>query len=249
MELEQIQSQEQVRQDESEQIKYQLTQTETLLEQTQHQLREMQVHHDKTLSYYSAHVKNLIGILWETIPQERMDVILALQGSIQQSARIASVAEYCAQGWAGDLIEIGCFLGGTTVKLAEVAKKYNRRMIALDPWQLGTQNCHGGEYETFLKNTEAYRDVIDIVRSDSLDPQTIDKIKNKQLCFAFVDGLHTYEACLQDIQTVAHCFGVIAVDDTTWSPDVVRAFREGSALTNRSSLCIPVLRESYLLWA
>jgi hypothetical protein len=82
-----------------------------------------------------------------------------------------------------------------------------------------------------------------------LDPQTIAKIKNKQLCFAFVDGLHTYEACLQDIQTVAHCFGVIAVDDTTWSPDVVRAFREGSALTNRNSLCIPVLRESYLLWA
>lgn len=249
MELEQIQSPEQLHQDELEQVKYKLRQTEALLEQTQVQLRQMQDPKEKNLAYYSAHVKNLIGILWETIHQERMDVILALQGSIHQSARIASVAEYCAKGWPGDFIEIGCFLGGTTVKLAEVAKKYNRRMIALDPWQLGTQNCHGGEYETFLKTTEQYRDVIDIVRSDSLLPETIAQIKNKQLCFAFVDGLHTYEACLQDIQTVAHCSGIIAVDDTTWSPDVVRAFREGAALTNRNYLCIPVLRESYLLWA
>jgi len=235
-------------QEELDRIKTQLNQTEALLTQSQTQLREIHRRLEKSQGHYGAHVKNLIGIVWESIHQERLDVSIYAQGGMLQSARIASVAEYCAKGWPGDFIEIGCLRGGTTIKIAEVARRYQRRVIAVDPWQTGTQNCEGGEYEAFLKNTENYRDIIDIVREDSLKSDTIAAIASKELCFAFVDGLHTYEACLRDIQTVAHCSGVIAVDDTSWSRDVERALREGAELTHRSYLYIPILRESYLLW-
>ncbi|NEP77121.1 MAG: hypothetical protein F6K39_02405 [Okeania sp. SIO3B3] len=203
---------------------------------------------ERIKAVYTAHVtKNLVHILLPTIQSESLDTKPHLKGSIHQRKRIAQVAEYCIKGWPGDLIEIGCFLGETSKLLAEVAHKYNRRLIALDPWELGTQNCQGGEYETFLKNIEPYKDVVDIIRLSSLDGKAIALVKNRELCFAFVDGLHTYDACLKDIETVAHCQGIIAVDDVLWCADVERAFQKGAEIIQRSKLHLPLCREGYLV--
>ncbi|GGA21617.1 class I SAM-dependent methyltransferase [Okeania sp. KiyG1] len=203
---------------------------------------------EKIKAVYTAHVtKHLIHILLPTIQSESLDAKPHLKGSINQRKRIAQVAEYCIKGWSGDLIEIGCFRGETSKLLAEVAQKYDRRLIALDPWELGTQNCKGGEYETFLKNIEPYKDVVDIIRLSSLDEKAIALVKNRELCFAFVDGLHTYDACLKDIETVAHCQGIIAVDDLLWCADVERAFQKGAEIIQRSKLNFPLCREGYLV--
>ena len=211
-------------------------------------LQEKEGELQQTKAAYAAHVsKSLVNVILPTIPEERLDVKLGLRGSLQQRKRLALVAEYCIKGWGGDLIEIGCFHGETTRKLAEVAKKYDRRIIALDPWEPGTQNCDGGEYETFLKNIEPYKDVVDIIRLSSLDEKAIAMVKNREFCFAFVDGLHTYDACLKDIETVAHCQGIIGVDDLLWSADVERAFQKGAEVIGRSKLYLPVCREGYLV--
>lgn len=218
------------------------------LQQTQTQLATTQQELQKTKAVYSAHVTNtLVNILLPTVQVETLNVPAHARGSLHQRERLASVAEYCIKGWGGDLLEIGCFLGETTRKLAEVAKKYNRRIIALDPWELGTQNCQGGEYETFLKNIEPYKDVVDIIRLSSLDEKAIAMVKSRQLCFAYVDGLHTYDACLKDIETVAHCQSIIAVDDLLWCADVERAFQKGAEVIGRSKLHLPLCREGYLV--
>ena len=193
--------------------------------------------------------EELMKVIRQYTSKERTDNQISkfAKGSIQQGERIAKVAEYCAQNFPGDFIEIGCFKGGTTKLLAEVAKKYNRKVIALDPWETGTQNCQGGEYEAFLANIEPYKNYVDIIRASSLDEKAIELVGKRQLSFAFVDGLHTYDACLVDIKTVSHCDGIIAVDDISWSPEVENAFNKGAEITKRQNLFVPVCREGYLL--
>jgi predicted O-methyltransferase YrrM len=168
-------------------------------------------------------------------------------GSIELKERVACVAELCAERWPGDFVEIGCYVGETTKKLAKVAEQYRRRLIAVDPWMAGTQNCEGWEYDAFLRNIEPYMDSVDIVRASSLDRKTIALIKARTLSFAFVDGLHTYSACLSDIQTTSHCEGIIGVDDILWDNEIMLAFRRGAHLTHRTAIHHSLCREGYLL--
>ena len=133
-----------------------------------------------------------------------------------QIRKLSYVAEYCCQNFEGDLIEIGCLRGVMTCKYAEVAKKYGRKVWAVDPWyEDNPKYCANlqGFYDEFIKNTEDYKNHIEIIRASSLDVDVIKKIKGINLCFASVDGLHTKEACYSDIMSVSHCSGVIAVDD------------------------------------
>ena len=242
---------------ELEETKAKLRETEELLEESQSQLQQTQ----KQLKQKNIELLKIKGVDSVKVTQELMKIIQKYiteegvesqkskfaKGSIQQRQRVVQVAEYCAQNFPGDFIEIGCLSGETTKLLAEVAKKYDRKVIALDPWETGTQNCQGGEYEAFLKNIEPYKDYVDIIRASSLDEKAINLVNNRQLSFAFVDGLHTYDACLVDIQTVYHCFGIIAVDDILWSTEVENAFYKGAEIINRQKLYLPVCREGYLL--
>ena len=98
------------------------------------------------------------------------------------------------------------------------------------------------------KDFEPYKDVMDIISSCSLTPEMIESIKNKKFCFAFIDGLDTYDACLTAIKTVAHCSGVVAIDNTLQNSEISRAFLQGSELTHRSKLYLPDYQEAYLLW-
>ncbi|NEO52692.1 MAG: hypothetical protein F6K54_06135 [Okeania sp. SIO3B5] len=241
--LEESQGKLQQKQEELEQVKQESEQTKLQLQQTKIELRKLKGDYKP-----ESIIKDLVNILQETTKEEKIDMPQNFnRGSFHQRQRITRVAEYCVETWTGDLIEIGCFKGETTKLLAEVAQKYNRRLIAVDPWEIGTQNCQGGEYETFLKNIEPYKSNVDIVRLSSLDKKAIELIKNRELCFAFVDGLYTYDACLSDIKTVDHCQGVIAVDDLLWSPEVDSAFHKGAEVTKSRKLYLPICREGYLL--
>jgi predicted O-methyltransferase YrrM len=168
-------------------------------------------------------------------------------GGEHQRTRIRTVAEYCLSNFPGDIIEIGCHIGQTTRILAEVAQTKGRRVIALDPWETGTQNCSGVEYEQFQENIKPYADCIDILRLSSFSPEAIQSVKQRPLAMAFVDGLHTYDAALSDIRTVSHCAGIIAVDDISYSFDVMLAMRQGAYELGRKAVHVPPAKEGYLL--
>jgi hypothetical protein len=166
-------------------------------------------------------------------------------GCEQQRARTAWIADYCAR-WPGDLCEIGCYTGGNTKILAQTARKYGRRVIAVDPWEPGTQDCQGGEYEIFMRNMKPFLDVLDIVRLPSQDQRAIDILASAKLCFAIVDGLHTYEGCLSDIRAVSHA-RVIMIDDALCYHVVRQAVVIGAGETNKRVIQHHLCREAYLV--
>ncbi|MCF3591020.1 class I SAM-dependent methyltransferase [Planktothrix agardhii 1029] len=194
-------------------------------------------------AYYAAHVKILLNILGETTKKEHLDLSFPSQGDIHQSERISRVAQYCTQGWIGDLIQLGFKGIETTKKLAALAITSNRRLMIVPLDEAETQYI-----SSITKDIEPYKDVVDIISSCSLTPETIELIKNKQLCFAFIDCLDTYDICLTAIKTVAHCSGVLAIDNILQNSEISRAFLQGSELTHRSKLYLPDYQEAYLLW-
>lgn len=147
-----------------------------------------------------------------------------------------------------DLVEIGCLNGSTTQRLAIAAREMNRKVVAIDPWTIGTQNCNGGEYENFMEAIEPFKEYVDVVRLRSDDPAVRPHIP-KQLAMAFVDGLHTYEAALQDILMVQHA-EVIVVDDVGME-EVHRALEDACWQTRFARRLEPVFvanyREAYLI--
>ena len=137
--------------------------------------------------------------------------------------RAAKCAEWSVMNYEGDLIEIGAHLGKTTAVLAKIAKEHNRKLIVIDPWNGGTeafdgniQYMHGDEYEIWCENTKEYSDVIELYRLPSQSPELPAILKEKQLCYAWVDGAHTTLALENDLELVRHCDGVIGVDDISY---------------------------------
>ena len=166
-------------------------------------------------------------------------------GCVQQRERQERVADLAAALMPGDLVEIGCYTGGMTVRLAKIARRYGRQVLAIDPWKVGTQDCQGGEYEEFLTNIEPYQDIVRVIRQSSQTKSAQKIMKSYDLCFAFVDGLHRYEAALPDILSVTHA-GVIAVDDILWNAGVRSAFIEGAQRTDKVPAHMILWREGYL---
>lgn len=166
-------------------------------------------------------------------------------GGVVQPDRLLVVAREACHAHRGDLVEIGCQYGRTTVKLAQVAREFDRKLIAVDPYQPGTQNCEGDELGIFTATMEPYADVLQFHRLDSREP-AVQGLLTGPLAFAFIDGLHTYAACCNDIANTAHA-GLLVVDDVIWSAEVRRAFYEAAEYLPREPLHLSSLREGYLL--
>ena len=201
---------------------------------------------------------DLASIISRTVSEELLSLhgpSAYQHGAARQRERIHSVAELNVQRHEGDLIEIGAYKGETTRHLCEVARRYSRRVIVVDPWMTGTQDCDGEEFDTFLRNVEPYLDLVDIIRASSLDPEVISQIGKRRLAFAFVDGHHSYEACFSDICAVRHTLGMIAVDDLIidpqiwWGDAVSLGFRRAATRIGRIAIREPWTREGYLLRA
>lgn len=129
-----------------------------------------------------------------------------------QHQRIAAVADMSAKHFEGDFIEIGAHVGLTTIELLRVAEHQGRRVVVIDPWITGTQNCYGHEHDRFIKRTKPYAHLLDVIRLRSQDSRVHDELEGRQFAFAFVDGLHTFGACYQDLELVKDA-GIIAIDD------------------------------------
>lgn len=179
-------------------------------------------------------------------------------GSLQNYPRLAAVAEYCAARYPGDLIEIGCLHGDATRLFCAVARKYDRRVVCIDPWEYNVGDPYyepGKEhYKLFCDAIAKWRDIVDVMRMSSLDPRVVAEIKERPLCFAYQDGLHTREGVTSDLDVLSHCAGVIAVDDIvryntdhTDNDETRLAFYEGAGRLLRYPMTHYLCREGYLL--
>lgn len=187
---------------------------------------------------------DLRASLGQSASQERPDV---LTGGQFTTDRVVAMAEHCLKSNPGDIVEIGCFIGEATRRFGELARRYGRRVIAVDPWFPASGEAESASFDQFRRNTEPVRDVIDVIRASSLAPDTKRAIRERSLAFAYVDGLHTYYAALSDIETVRHCTGTIAVDDISYGLQVMLAMRRGARILGRTALHEPPCKEGYLL--
>ena len=104
----------------------------------------------------------------------------------------------------GDFLEIGCFLGGGTAKLAKVAARAGKRVWVIDLFDPSfdlTKNLSGNAmaeiYRSFLDGrsqedvfrqvTRPWADAIRVIRQDSMKVILPEGVN---LSFAFVDGNH-----------------------------------------------------------
>jgi hypothetical protein len=153
--------------------------------------------------------------------EEKPDIHLL--GKKHHRERIKKTADWAARNYEGDLIEIGAMHGEQTVHLCEVARKYNRKVIVIDPWDSDINGEEeplkyfvGNDYEIFLEKTKDYKDVLEIIKLSSTEKEVFDKVENRPLCFAWVDGCHTAKGLHNDLVLISHLNGVIAIDDVNY---------------------------------
>jgi len=116
---------------------------------------------------------------------------------------IRFIEDRALQHLDGDIIEIGAYMGGGTVKLAGFAKKYGKKVFAVDTFDPGVDRTVGrggvtaGEvYQAFLegpsmfevyeKATEGLENIITL-RKDS---RYLAFPREQRFFFGFVDGCH-----------------------------------------------------------
>lgn len=137
-------------------------------------------------------------------------------GSIHQRARLREVAELALQTYQGDILEIGCHIGLTTKIFAELAQEHGRKVVVVDPWD-GRQEGNQNVYEQFVNNTSDFKEIIEVNRMGSQEPEAVELIKAGTFAFCWIDGLHTPFACKSDIKACLGQVGLQAVDDLSWS--------------------------------
>ena len=103
----------------------------------------------------------------------------------------------------GDIIEIGVFMGGGTAKLARFAKKYGKKVYAVDIFDPNcdkTQDINGVRmcdiYQAFLQGRtllEVYRQTIqsfDNIITIQKDSKKVKFPREQNFIFGFIDGNH-----------------------------------------------------------
>lgn len=157
------------------------------------------------------------------------------------------MADWCANQYPGDLVEIGCLDGATTAMLAEIAVRYGRKVWAIDPWEIGTQECQQDTRQNFFDTVAKWGDTVKAYQVRSDNRWIVEKLKSLPLCFAFVDGLHKAEALAIDIDTVAECNGIICVDDVLYEASLRGQFVMKAKRYDRAAVSNVHWREGYLV--
>lgn len=133
-----------------------------------------------------------------------------------QRLTLLSAADIAASSTKGDFLEIGAAEGLTTCCLAEIAKNHNRKLFVIDPYN-GQECGSNWVYQKFLENTKNYNDTIIHLKLDSRDSQIKDILQQYNFSFCYVDGLHSGDAPINDINLSLSLLkknGVLCVDDT-----------------------------------
>ena len=117
--------------------------------------------------------------------------------------------------YEGDIVEIGAGNGHNTIEFLKLAKKYNRTVIVIDPFEsdwLSMPASYRYPYSEFEDRVKDYTDILHLHKRSSLCETSEEVCKKTSIAFAFVDGLQYKGAVLSDLRIVSHA-KVIVVDD------------------------------------
>ena len=119
------------------------------------------------------------------------------------------------QDMEGDIIEIGAFMGGGTVKLARFGRKYGKEVYAIDifdpthdktPDKNGVKMCD--IYEAFLQKRsqlEVYQQAtheFDNIATINMDSRKVSFHKRQKFVFGFIDGNHQPDYVKNDFNLI-----------------------------------------------
>jgi hypothetical protein len=117
-----------------------------------------------------------------------------------------------------DAIEIGALDGTTTRYLS----KFFKRVFVIDPWD-GRQQGVPSKYEIFLNNTKDLNNVYHCRTGSEteLARKFLSDVENPNFGFAYIDGLHTTEAVINDFDLCKDYIKnnkYIFIDDCDYNP-------------------------------
>lgn len=128
---------------------------------------------------------------------------------------IAFMKERSLQKLEGDIIEIGAFMGGGTIKLAKFAKKYGKKVYAIDTFEpdLDKTISKSGAtaydvYEAFLQGhsmLEVYQETtrgFDNIITIKEDSRKVKFNEEQKFIFGFVDGCHQQDYVNNDFYII-----------------------------------------------
>jgi SAM-dependent methyltransferase len=115
----------------------------------------------------------------------------------------------------GDIVEIGAFMGGGTVKLAKFGQKYGKKVYAVDifdPKSDKTPDKNGVKmsdiYQAFLQGRsqlEVYQQAtkgFDNIVTINMDSQKVSFHKGQKFIFGFIDGNHQPDYVSNDFSII-----------------------------------------------
>lgn len=169
---------------------------------------------------------------------------------VDRTARTKLLLPQILERVDGDILEIGAHCGTTTQVFCEAAEKLGRKVHVVDPWD-GRQEGSGEVYNVFAANTGRFSNLT-VHKMGSEKPEVLEAIKDCRFAFILIDGLHSYDAVVNDFTKYRHLLvpnGVICVDDWTgpydFSSEIRRAIH--SHLGEFTILASPdALIEKYL---
>ncbi len=154
---------------------------------------------------------------------------------------VAFIKKRSLQRLDGDIIEIGAFMGGGTIKLAEFARKYGKKVYAIDTFEPGLDQTVSKSgitaravydaylegrsmWEVYEETTSGFDNIITI-REDS---RKVKFAREQKFIFGFIDGCHQEAFVTNDFYIVwPHLVsgGVLGLHDYKYHdwPEVTQA--------------------------
>ena len=154
----------------------------------------------------------------------------------------------------GDFLEIGCFMGKTTIFMSRYleGRGPERKLYTIDPHKADSHEASQcpeiNVAEHFKKHTEGLDNHIHYA---NFSLQASHKIKDESICFAFIDGDHSEEGVLKDIELFYPKIvpgGIICFDDynSSYWPGVGRALRAAVLRNDNYSIVYRGKKEIYV---
>ena len=110
----------------------------------------------------------------------------------------------------GTIVEVGSYLGASTLCIADICKKNNNKIYCVDTWKGSPEHQEGEDfcihppdrlYEDFIKNIKnsGYEDIIIPIKESSVEVSKILKENGVNADIVFIDANHSYVSVCEDI--------------------------------------------------